>query len=159
MQTSYSQYNDELQLGRIADTSIRQIDSGLCEGAIGIAKAVVRGTDKNRQYNQAGTGAGAGALIVGITVLSQSVEQAQVTGLVQYADKEMAPIMKKGRIVVQVAQAVVAGNTANFVLATGQWTDAAVGAGIEATTMLKCRFVTSAAAAGALAILEVHNAN
>ena len=157
MQTSYTQYNNELLLGNIADTyHPRQIDSFLAQGAVGIAKAVTRGTNKARQCAQATTATGQGALIFGVALLSQTVEQSSA-GLVQYNDKETVPVMRRGRIVVMTTTAVTAGNTANFVLASGNWTDAAVGAGIEATPQLKAQFVTSTSAA-ALAILEVHNA-
>lgn len=153
MQTSYTQYNDELQLGHIHDTSLRQIDSYLAQGAVGIAKAVVLGTDPARQVVQAGTGAGQGALIMGISVLSQSVEQTSA-GLVQYADKEAAPIMKKGRVVVTTNDAVVAGAVANFVLANGTFTDAVVATGIEALVLITAKFVTGTTAAG-LAVIEI----
>lgn len=158
MQTNYGQYNPELQLGNIADTSLRQVDSHLAQGAIGIARAVIRGTDPVRQVVQAGTGVGQGALIIGIAILSQTIEQAAGTGVVQYADKDAVSIMKKGRIVVETSTAVTAGNHANFVLASNKWTDAAVGTGIEATPQLSGKFVTSTTAAG-LAILEIHNVN
>lgn len=157
MQTSYSLYNDPLQLGNIYDTSLRQIDSFLAEGAVGIAKAVIRGTNKERQAIQASTAVGQGALIVGISVLSQSIEQAQGTGLVQYADKASVPVMTKGRIVVETFDAVVAGTVANFHLATGKWTDAAVGAGIEATALVKVKFITGTTGAG-LAAVEINEA-
>lgn len=155
MQTSYTQYQDELSLGNIADTSLRQIDSYLAQGVIGIGKAVVRGTNPARQAVQAGTGVGQGALIIGIAIISQTVEQSSA-GVVQYADKSAVPIMRKGRVVVETASAVVAGATANFVLATGKWDDTAVGAGFEAVTQLNARFVTGTTAAG-LAILEIDN--
>ena len=151
MQTSYNQYNDELQLGRIYDTSLRQIDSFLAVGAIGIAKAVIRSTDPARQVAQAGTGAGQGALIIGVAILSETVEQSSA-GVVAYADKEAVPVMRKGRVVVETNDAVVAGAVANFHLASGKWTDEAVAAGIEATPQLRGRFVTGTTAAGLAAV-------
>lgn len=162
MQTAYTQYNDPLKLGQIADSfHPRQIDTGLAQGAIGIAKAVVLGTAKETattrtQIVQAGTGVGQGALIVGIALLSQTLEQAYGTGVVQYADKAAVPVMKKGRMVVETNDAVVANAVANFHLASGKWTDEAVAAGIEATTLIKVRFVTGTTAAG-LAIVEVQS--
>lgn len=156
MQLTYNQYNDPLQLGNIADTSLRQIDSFLAEGPVGIATAVIRGTNKARQCIAASTAAGQGALIVGISVLSQSIEQAQITGLVQYADMDSVPVMRKGRIVVNTFDAVVAGAVANFHLPSGGWTDAAVGTGIEATVGVKVVFVTGTTGAG-LAIVEITN--
>lgn len=154
MQLTYSMYNDPLQLGNIADTALRQVDSFLAQGAVGIAKAVVRGTNPERQVVQAGTGAGQGALIIGIAILSQVLEQ--VAGVVQYPDKGAVPVMRKGRVVVETAAAVVAGTLANFVLASGKWDDAAVGAGIEAPVQIVARFVTGTTGAG-LAILEIDN--
>jgi hypothetical protein len=162
MQTVYDQYEAALQLGNIYDTfHPRQVDSYLAQGAVGVAKAVVLGTatetDTNRgQIVQAGTGAGQGALIVGITILSQTLEQVSGTGVVQYSDKSAVPVMKKGRVVVETNDAVVAGAPANFVLANGKWTDAAVGAGIEAPVLIKARFVTGTTGAG-LAALEIQS--
>lgn len=155
MQLTYSMYNDPLQLGNIADTALRQVDSFLAQGAVGIAKAVVRGTNKERQVVQAGTGVGQGALIIGIAILSQTLEQG-AAGVVQYADKTAVPVMRKGRVVVETDAAVVAGALANFVLASGKWDDLAVGAGIEAPVQIVARFVTGTTAAG-LAILEIDN--
>lgn len=153
MQTSYTAYNDPYQLGQIADTSLRQVDSFLAEGVVGIGKAVVRGTDKERQAVQAGTGVGQGALIMGIALMSQVIEQTSA-GVVQYATKAAVPVMTKGRVVVETAGAVVAGSVANFVLASGKWDDAAVAAGIEAVVLIKARFITGTTAAG-LAVIQI----
>jgi hypothetical protein len=153
VQLDYGQYNAELQLGNIADTSLRQVESFSAEGVVGLAKAVIRGTNPERQVVQAGTGVGQGALIIGVSILSQSVEQLQNSGIVQYEDKTTVPVMVKGRIVVETFDAVVAGAVANFHLATGKWTDAAVGAGIEAAG-IKAKFYRGNTAAG-LAILEI----
>lgn len=158
MQLSYDQYNLPLQLGNIYDTALRQIDSFLAQGAVGIAKAVVLGTTKEGASNrgqvvQAGTGAGQGALITGIAILTQTLETG-ANGLVQYNDKDTVSVMTTGRVVVMTNDAVVAGEVANYVLANGTWTDAAVATGIEATALIKVRFVTSTTAAG-LAAVEV----
>lgn len=161
MQTSYAMYNATGQVGRIYDTALRQTDTYLAQGAVGIGKAVVLGTatetDTSRgQIVQAGTGVGQGALIVGISEFSQTLETSASGGTVQYADKAAVPVMKKGRIWVETNDAVVAGAVANFHLASGKFTDASVGAGIEATTLIKLRFVTGNSAAG-LAAVEVQN--
>lgn len=155
MQTVYTPYNDPLQLGNIADTSLRQLDSFLAEGVVGIAKAVIRGTNKERQVQQAGTGAGTAANIVGIAILTQSVEQTS-SGVVQFNDKTAVPVMRKGRVVIETNDAVIAGTKANFVLANGKWTDEPVAAGIEAPTQIQASFVTGTTAAG-LAIIEISN--
>jgi len=156
MQLAYTQYNDALQLGNIYDTSLRQIDSFVAEGAVGIAKAVTLGTTKETsgkrgQVIQASTAEGQGALITGIAILSQTIEQTSA-GLVQYSDEETVPVMTEGRVVVMTNDAVVAGTAANFVLANGTWTDAAVGTGVEAPVLIKVRFVTSTSAAGLAAV-------
>lgn len=153
MQTSYTAYNDPYQLGQIADTSLRQVDSFLANGVVGIGKAVVRSTNPEKQCAQAGTGAGQGALIIGVALMSQVIEQT-VAGVVAYADKAAVPVMSKGRVVVETAGAVVAGAVANFVLASGKWDDAAVAAGIEAVVLIKARFVTGTTAAG-LAVIQI----
>lgn len=158
MQLAYSQYQDPMQLGIIYDTSLRQVDSFIAQGPVAIAKAVVGGTatetaTKRGQVVQAGTGAGQGALIKGIALFSQIIEQSLV-GNVGYADKDTVPVMTKGRMVVETFDAVVADTVANFHLASGKWTDTAVGAGIEATVLIKVRFVTSTTAAG-LAAVEI----
>lgn len=152
MQTVYDMYMKEANIGMIADTSLRNIESRLAQGAIGIGKAVVRGTDPERQIVQAGTGAGQGALIVGISVFANVMEQG-ANGVSQYADKEQVPMMQKGRIWVETFDAVVAGATANFHLATGKFTDASVATGIEAMPLMNARFYKGNTAAG-LAIIE-----
>lgn len=155
MQTAVSLYNDELLLGNIADTSLRRVDSYLAQGAVGIGKLVVRGTDPARQAVQVGTGAGQGALVIGASVLSITLEQSSA-GVVQYADKDAVPVMTIGRIVLETDDAVVAGTVANLKLSNGKVTDAAVAAGIEAFTLIRAKFVTGTTAAG-LAIVEISN--
>lgn len=153
MQTVYTLYNDPWALGQIADTSLRQVDSFLANGAVGIGKPVVRSTDPARQCAQAGLATGQAALIFGIALASQTIEQSSA-GVVQYADKDTVPVMRKGRVVVETATAVVAGAPANYVYASGKWDDAAVAAGVEAPVLIRARFVTATAAAG-LAVLEI----
>lgn len=161
MQTEYTQYPAELSLGNIYDTTVlRHVDTYLAQGAVGIGKCVVQGTATETatargQVVQAGTGAGQGALIIGVSLMSHTVEQS-TAGVVQYADKAAVGVMKRGRIVVETNDAVVAGAVANFHLATGKFTDAAVAAGIEAFVLIKARFVTGTTAAG-LAAVEIQN--
>lgn len=155
MQTSYDMYMPKAQAGTIYDTRFRQIDSFLAQGIVGIAKAVVRGTNRERQCVQAGTGAGQGALIFGVSINAYVLEQTPA-GLVQWADKMMVPVMRDGRLWVETFDAVVAGAVANFHLATGKWTDEAVATGIEAVPLLTPRFVTGTTGAG-LAAIELHS--
>lgn len=153
MQTSYTLYPDQWQAGQIADSSNRAIDSFLAEGAVGIAKAVVRGTDKARQVIQASTSTGQGALVIGFSVNGRNIEQTDA-GLVQYKDKSAVSVMTKGRFVVETEDAVVAGAVANLKLSSGKLTDEVVATGIEAFTQITARFLTGTAAAG-LAVVEI----
>lgn len=153
MQTSYNQYQDAGFAGLIYDGSMRDVMSYSAEGAVDFAAPVVLGTNPERQIKEAGTGVGQGALVVGIAAASHSVEQSSA-GVAQYPDKDTVPVVKDGRIWVQTEDAVVAGATANLVLASGKFTDTAVGAGIEAFTQISVKFVTSTTAAG-LAAVEV----
>jgi hypothetical protein len=153
MQTVYTLYNSELQLGNIADTSLRQVDSFSAEGVVGLAKFVRAGTNPERQCVQLTTSVGQAALAIGVALLTQTLVQ-NSAGLVQYADKETVSVMTKGRVVLQTNDAVAARAQANLHLASGNVTDEAVGAGIEAFTRFRARFVTATTAAG-LAIVEI----
>lgn len=153
MQTAYSQYNAEMSLGNIADTSLRQIDSYSAEGVVAIAKFVRRGTNPARQCVQLTTAVGQAALAFGVSILSQTIEQSSA-GVVQYADKATVPVMTKGRVVLLTNDAVTAGAVANLHLASGNVTDEAVAAGIEAFTQFKARFITGTTASG-LAIVHI----
>lgn len=153
MQTTYTLHPDQWQVGQIADTSDRTIDSYLAEGAVGIAKCVIRGTDKSRQVIQASTSAGQAALVIGVSVNGRNIEQTDA-GLVQYKDKSAVSVMTRGRVIVETDDAVVAGAVANLKLSSGKFTDEAVAAGIEAFTQISVRFLTGTTAAG-LAEVEI----
>lgn len=154
MQLSYDMYFPKGQVGGIYDEGIREVNSFLAQGIVGIAKAVVRGTNKERQCVQAGTGVGQGALIFGVALNAYVLEQT-AAGLVQWSDKMMVPVMRMGRVWVETNDAVVAGAVANFHLASGKWTDEVVATGIEAVPLLTPRFVTGTTGAG-LAAIELH---
>lgn len=153
MQLSYDQYQPAAFAGMIADGSFRDVMSYSAEGAVGFGKPLILGTNKERQVAVAGTGAGAGALVIGFSAASHSVEQTSA-GVAQYADTESVPTFKDGRIWVMTNDAVVAGATANLHLASGTLTDAAVTTGIEAFTQISVKFITGTTAAG-LAMVEV----
>ena len=153
MQTTYTLYPDQWQVGQIADSSDNTIDSFLAEGAVGIAKCVIRGTDKARQVIQASTSAGQAALVIGVSVNARNIEQTDA-GLVQYKDKSAVSVMTRGRVIVETDDAVVAGAVANLKLSSGKFTDEAVAAGLEAFTQISVRFLTGTTAAG-LAEVEI----
>jgi hypothetical protein len=152
-QTTVSQYGDIAFNGMLADLSDNDIVSYSAEGAVNIGRTVRLGTNRERQVVQSSTAVGQGALVVGFAISGQAREQG-TGGLVQYADKETVNVLKAGRLWVETNDAVVAGSVANLHLASGKFTDEAVGAGIEAITQLAVRFVTATSAAG-LAIVEV----
>ena len=152
-QTSVSLYQAAAFNGMLADLSDNDIISRAAQGAVTIGRAVVLGTNKDKQIAQASTAVGQGALVVGFA-LHDHAREMNSAGLVQFADKETVNVIKRGRMWVETNDAVVAGAVANLHLATGKFTDEAVGAGIEAITQVTVRFVTTTAAAG-LAEIEV----
>ena len=152
-QTSVSLYQAAAFNGMLADLSDNDIVSFAAEGAVGIGRTVRLGTNKEKQVVQSSTAVGQAALVVGFALHDHAREMSGA-GLVQFADKETVNVFKRGRIWVETQDAVVAGAVANLHLATGKFTDEAVGAGIEAITQLNVRFVTGTSAAG-LAIVEV----
>lgn len=153
-QTSYSLYQPNAFAGMLADLSDNDIVSFAAENAdIPFGKALVLGTNKEKQVRQASTSAGQGALIVGFAVSSHTVEQSSA-GVAAYPRYSAVNTLKRGRFWVETNDAVNAGAVANFHLATGKFTDEAVGAGIEAITQVSVRFVTGTAGAG-LAMVEV----
>ena len=152
-QTSVSLYQAAAFNGMLADLSDNDIISRAAQSAVGIGRAVVLGTNREKQIAQASTAVGQGALVVGFA-LHDHAREMNSAGLVQFADKETVNVLKRGRMWVETNDAVVAGAVANLHLATGKFTDEAVGAGIEAITQVNVRFVTATTGAG-LAEIEV----
>lgn len=154
MQLSYSQNGPVAFAGMLGDLRNHTITSKAAQTApIAFGKPVVLGTNKEKQVIGAGSGVGQGALIAGIAAASHTVEQTSA-GVVEYPVGSAVNVLEAGSVWVETFDAVVAGEIANYHLATGKFTDAAVGAGIEAITRLSVRFVTSTTAAG-LAMVSV----
>lgn len=153
MQLSYTQYQNAGIRGLLYDLRNNDCMSYSAQGAVPVGVPVAYGTNKERQCVPAITAVGMGALAFGVSVLQADHEQA-ADGTITYADKETVSVMKEGRIWVDTNDAVTAGNVANLHLATGRFTDDAVGAGIEAFTQFRARFITSTTAAG-LAVVEI----
>lgn len=139
--------------GMLASNTVTKIRSYAAEGVVGIGKLVRLGTNKETQCVQLSTAVGQGALAWGFAVHNHNQEQS-LAGLVQYADKETVNVMRRGDLWVETNDAVVAGNTANYHLASQKLTDEAVAAGIEAIGGLSVKFLTSTSGAG-LAQVEV----
>lgn len=154
MQLSYSQNGPVAFAGMLGDLRNNTVVSRAAETtAIGFGKAVVAGTNKEKQVVAAGSGAGQGALITGFAVASHTVEQTSA-GVVAYPVGSAVNVLKEGPIWVETFDAVVAESVANYHLASGKFTDEAVGAGIEAITRLSVRFITGTTGAG-LAMVSV----
>lgn len=116
MQTSYTQDYVIGQVGQIADTSSRTIDSFAAEGTIAFGIAVARGTNKQKQVIPfAGTG------FAGVSVFEHN-------GVGEYADETSVPVMTSGRIYVTTDATVVAGTIAYAVNATGLFTNVSTSA-------------------------------
>lgn len=153
-QTSYTLYQAAAFAGMLADMSDNDILSYAAGSAdIPFGKAVVLGTNREKQVNPAGTGAGQGALIFGFATASHDVEQG-AAGLTVYPRYSAVNVLRRGKFWMETNDAVTAGAVANFHLASGKLTDEAVAAGIEAITQLSVRFLTGTVGAG-LAIVEV----
>jgi hypothetical protein len=152
-QTSVTLYGDAAFNGMLADLSDNDIGSFAAESVVAIGRTVCRGTNREKQVVQSTTAVGQGALVFGVALHDHSRE-ANAQGVVQAADKTAVSVLRRGRVWVQTNDAVVAGSVANLHLATGTFTDEAVGAGIEALTLVQARFETGTTAAG-LAIVEL----
>lgn len=149
MQTTISQYGAAAFKGMLDGIGSRNVRSYAAEEAIPVSYPVKLGTDKEKEVLKATTGAG----VIGFALHDQAREQ-DSSGVVQYAATETVSVLTQGRMWVETDDAVVAGATANLVVASGKLTDAAVTTGIEAFTQISVKFITSTSAAG-LAIVEI----
>lgn len=101
MQTDFKTYSTPMIIGQVADSSLNQIDSFAAEADIEFGTAVQRGTNKETQVLPSD-----GKEFLGIALRNDLC----VNGL--YKSNSMVSILTKGRVVVKVAEAVVAGDTA-----------------------------------------------
>ncbi len=116
-QTSYSQTMTVGRAGMIADNGPRDVVSKTNPVvALKFGRAVCRGTaDRDVKLP---TSAAEAAACIGVTLLSQSIESS-ATGDPQYPVGSDVPVLKKGRVWVQVTEAVVAGSPVYVRYATG----------------------------------------
>jgi hypothetical protein len=149
MQTSISQYGAPAIKGMLDGIGPRNVRSYAAEEAIPVGFPVKLGTSADKEVLKATAGAG----VVGFALHDHAREQ-NGSGVVQYAATETVSVLTDGRMWVETDDAVVAGATANLVVATGKLTDAAVASGIEAFTQISVKFITATSAAG-LAIVEI----
>lgn len=149
MQTSISQYGAPAIKGMLDGIGPRNVRSYAAEEAIPVGFPVKLGTSADKEVLKATAGAG----VVGFALHDHAREQ-NGSGVVQYAATQTVSVLTDGRMWVETDDAVVAGATANLVVATGKLTDAAVASGIEAFTQISVKFITATSAAG-LAIVEI----
>ena len=149
MQTTVSQYGAAAFKGMLDGIGPRNVRSYAAEEAIPVSYPVKLGTDAEKEVKKATAGAGA----IGFALHDYAREQTSA-GVVQYNQYETVSVLTQGRMWVETDDAVVAGATANLVVASGKLTDAAVAAGIEAFTQISVKFITATTAAG-LALVEI----
>jgi len=125
--------------------SLRQIDSGIAEGELGLGVAVVAGTSGEQVVAAAADAAVMGIVIYGTTEENQS-------GDFTYPDKSQLPVLSKGRYWAIANGALAIGAEAAYDPATGK-----VGAVSGGVTTLAFGVAKSASAAdGDLIIVEVN---
>ena len=149
MQSTISQYGAAAFKGMLDGIGPRNVRSYAAEEAIPVSYPVKLGTSPDKEVLKATAGAG----VVGFALHDYACEQ-DGSGVVQYGATETVSVLTQGRMWVETNDAVVAGATANLVVASGKLTDAAVAAGIEAFTQVSVKFITATSAAG-LALVEI----
>lgn len=110
MQTDFNMYSKPFVIGQRADCSLNQIDSFAAEADIKFGTAVRRGTKKDKQVLPSD-----GKEFLGIA-LRDDIQRKNF-----YSAKNMVSVMTKGRVVVKVAEAVIAGDKA-YLQADGTFT-------------------------------------
>ena len=146
MQLTYSETPEIGFPGLVAQPfSLRQIDSALAEGAIGLGTGVSVGTADGQYIPSVADGT-----VAGIAVYDGAKENIADAAFV-YADKEQFPLLNKGRYYATANAALAIGAVLGYDPATGK-----VGAVVGATTTLAFgKAVTSAAADGDLLVVEL----
>ena len=110
MQEDFSMYSERFIIGQRADSALCQIDSYAAESDIKFGSAVKRGSDKDKQCLPLD----AVDNFLGIALRDDLQREGVITA------KSMVSVMTKGRVVVQVTEAVVAGDKA-YVHADGSF--------------------------------------
>ena len=135
----YSYGQDKAVVGMKADSTVDVIDSFVAEGAIGVGKAVERGTDPAKQVKASVTAAN----VIGVAIFENKVEETPL-----YPDKYAVPVMTFGDVYVKVNAAVTAGSPA-YIDASGNFTGSTGGTAVAGMT-----YMTSAEAEG-LAVVRI----
>ena len=145
-QTAYSLNAAAALPGMIADIEPHEIVSKKAEGAFGFGLVVVRGTaDDQVKLN--------GTVQFGVSVRDLAREN-NSSGNTQYEDNDVAAVMKKGYIWVEVADTGSPGDALNFVNATGVIGVGAAGAG--ETDLTGWTLESTVASGGDLGLIRVN---
>lgn len=134
----YSYGQDKAVVGMKADSTVDVIDSFAAEGAIGVGKAVERGTDPAKQVKASTTA----SKVIGISIFENKVDETPL-----YPDEYAVPVCTFGDVWVEVSESVTAG--AGVYLSTaGAW-GSSTGSAVSGMTYL------TSAGSGELAIIRV----
>ena len=134
----YSYGQDKAVVGMKADSTVDVIDSFAAEGAIGVGKAVERGTDPAKQVKASVTA----SKVIGIAIFENKVDETPL-----YPDEYAVPVCTFGDVWVEVSESVTAG--AGVYLSTaGAW-GSSTGSAVSGMTYL------TSAGSGELAIVRI----
>lgn len=150
MQTGYNIYMDPANEGQLADDGFTDKNSFAAEGVVLFGRAVVPGTDIEKQVKIPAT---TNTTFMGVSISSYTTVQ-DVNGDGGYLDTDTVPVLRRGRIWVPVINAVAANNPAYYMynsINAGKFCSSNSNAQIVPTGV----FRSSTTGAG-LAILEIN---
>lgn len=134
----YSYGQDKAVIGMKADSTVDVIDSFAAEGAIGVGKAVERGTDPAKQVKASVTAAN----VIGIAIFENKVDETPL-----YPDEYAVPVCTFGDVWVEVSESVTAGASV-YLSTAGAW-GSSTGSAVSGMTYL------TSAGSGELAIVRI----
>lgn len=139
IQTVYQETLDEGRVGHIVNTELKNLISRNVEGdgGLGFGIAVSRGAN-DRGCKQVASG----ETILGVVTRERSVDANNVDVVGEGVE---ARLINKGVVYVQAAGAVSQGDSAYFVIADGNWTNAAATGAVQYSN---AEFDTSTTSAG-----------
>lgn len=134
----YSYGQDKAVVGMKADSTVDVIDSFAAEGAIGVGKAVERGTDPAKQVKASVTA----SKVIGISIFENKVDETPL-----YPDEYAVPVCTFGDVWVEVSESVTAGASV-YLSTAGAW-GSSTGSAVSGMTYL------TSAGSGELAIVRI----
>ena len=134
----YSYGQDKAVVGMKADSTVDVIDSFAAEGAIGVGKAVERGTDPAKQVKASVTA----SKVIGIAIFENKVDETPL-----YPDEYAVPVCTFGDVWVEVSESVTAGACV-YLSTAGAW-GSSTGSAVSGMTYL------TSAGSGELAIVRI----